>query len=358
MPSALDVATGYRARVDAEYERDDDDGPDSEFRESLNAGRFEEARALAEQRLSDPTTPRWLVTSMLEDVGLTLAHAGRHDESIAAFERALEVGWDVVPDGRCEIARVLLLAGRDAPADALWAELRAADAEGVWTLNAGGLAYNQVGRDEEAVEWLTDGLRVALANEDPEHVVNQMSDARRLSLRRLGREQDELEREVDTFRARAAVREEERMAALRGSLRRSGIPVRRRPVDVAWASDEDERTARERWPGWVTGLVVDEPFAERAARMELSLRRRRADGDGPFVVVTIDLERYTAWCEGEGHDPADRRSRGTFFTAESEAGAGRPWPPGRNEPCWCGSERKYKRCCGGLPAHDLAGAGV
>jgi hypothetical protein len=26
------------------------------------------------------------------------------------------------------------------------------------------------------------------------------------------------------------------------------------------------------------GLVVDEPFSERAARMELSLRRRRADG--------------------------------------------------------------------------------
>lgn len=22
------------------------------------------------------------------------------------------------------------------------------------------------------------------------------------------------------------------------------------------------------------------------------------------------------------------------------------WPPGRNQPCWCGSERKYKRCCG------------
>jgi tetratricopeptide (TPR) repeat protein len=22
------------------------------------------------------------------------------------------------------------------------------------------------------------------------------------------------------------------------------------------------------------------------------------------------------------------------------------WPPGRNEPCWCGSGDKYKRCCG------------
>ncbi|GAA0413390.1 hypothetical protein Acor_11030 [Acrocarpospora corrugata] len=22
------------------------------------------------------------------------------------------------------------------------------------------------------------------------------------------------------------------------------------------------------------------------------------------------------------------------------------WPPGRNDPCWCGAERKYKKCCG------------
>jgi uncharacterized protein YecA (UPF0149 family) len=23
-----------------------------------------------------------------------------------------------------------------------------------------------------------------------------------------------------------------------------------------------------------------------------------------------------------------------------------PWPPGRNDACWCRSGRKYKRCCG------------
>jgi len=344
--------------VDTEHDPDEDDGPESEFREALNGRRFEDARALVEQRVAHPATPRWLVTSMLEDIGLALAHEALHDESIAAFERAIELGWDVVPDGRCEIARVLLLAGRDAQADALWAELRAADPEGVWTLNAGGLAYNQVGRDEEAVEWLADGLRVALDEEDPKHIVDQMSDARRVSLQRLGREQDDLEHDVDAFRARSAAREEERMAALRVSLRRSGIPVRGSAGNVAWMSDDDDRTARERWPGWATGLVVDEPFAERSARMELSLRRRRADGDGPFVVVTIDLERYAAWCEAEGHDPADRRSRGTFVNAEREAGAGRAWPPGRNEPCWCGSDRKYKRCCGALATRDLAASGV
>ncbi|MFF1820557.1 SEC-C domain-containing protein [Kribbella sp. NPDC058245] len=27
-------------------------------------------------------------------------------------------------------------------------------------------------------------------------------------------------------------------------------------------------------------------------------------------------------------------------------GVGVAWPPGRNQPCWCGSGVKYKRCCG------------
>ncbi|MGH8908705.1 MAG: SEC-C metal-binding domain-containing protein [Egibacteraceae bacterium] len=25
------------------------------------------------------------------------------------------------------------------------------------------------------------------------------------------------------------------------------------------------------------------------------------------------------------------------------------WPPGRNDPCWCDSDRKYKKCCGPVP---------
>ena len=51
-----------------------------------------------------------------------------------------------------------------------------------------------------------------------------------------------------------------------------------------WFREEDDLEARRRWPMWVAGLAVDEPFAERAARMERSLRSRRADGDGPIVV--------------------------------------------------------------------------
>jgi tetratricopeptide (TPR) repeat protein len=330
------------------------EGLQSELRAALRADRFEEARILVDRIAGEPDTDRWLVTGMLEEIGLSLARAGRHDESIATFERAVEFGWDVVPDGRCEIARVLLLAGRHEEADSLWSELRANDPGGVWTLNAGGLAYNEVGRDQEAAEWLAEGLRVALARDDPERVVDQMSDARRVSLRRLGRELDELERDVDAFRARAAKLEQERAVELRVAAKQAGLPVRGRTTTIAWMTEAEDRVARTRWPEWASGLNDDGPYDESRGRMERRLRELRADGDGPFVVVAIVSDDYATWCDERDYEPTDRRSRASFVEFEREAGGGRRWPPGRNEPCWCGSERKYKRCCGALPADALA----
>lgn len=122
------------------------------FRAALREGRHDEAREIAERGVGDPETADWEVTDMLEAIGLSLAAAGEYDESIATFGRAIELDWGVVPDGRCEIARVLLEAGRHEEADALWWELWAADPEEQWTLNAGGLSYHEAGRDEEAVK--------------------------------------------------------------------------------------------------------------------------------------------------------------------------------------------------------------
>ncbi|MGH2902459.1 MAG: SEC-C metal-binding domain-containing protein [Solirubrobacteraceae bacterium] len=323
----------------------------NELRAALRTDRFEDARALVERIADEPDTPRWLVTSMLEEIGLSLARARRHDDSIATFERALELEWDVVPHGRCEIARVLLLAARHQEADSLWNELRQNDLGGVWTLNAGGLAYHEVGRDEEAVQWLGEGLRVALDRNDPERVVDQMSDARRLSLQRLQLELDEIEREVEIFRAQAKEREQQRISELRAASHRTDILVRGRPATIAWLTEVDDRAARERWAEWVDSLNDDAPFDERRARMERRLREVRSGGDGPLVVVTIDPDHYATWCEEEGYEPADRRSRSSYVEAERESGGGRRWPPARNEPCWCGSKHKYKRCCGALSTH-------
>jgi len=322
---------------------------ESAFHSALREGRHDEAREIAERGVDDPETLDWEVTDMLESIGLSLAAAGEYDDSIATFERAIELGWHVVPDGRCEIARVLLEAGRHDQADALWRELWAADPEEQWMLNAGGLSYHEAGRDEEAVRWLGEGLRLALADDDPLQIVDQMSDARRLGLKRLGREPDALEHDVEAFRAREDVGGTMRVEADRALDRRLGIPPRSTSLEATWLREEDDLEARGRWPMWAAGLAIDESFADRAVRLELSLRKRRAEGDGPIVVVTLDFEHFVRWCEESGYDPADRRSRASFMLAdERRAVAEQRWPPGRNEPCWCGSERKYKRCCGGV----------
>lgn len=323
---------------------------ESPFRAALHEGRYDDARKIAERGVGDPETLDWEVTDMLEAIGLALAAAGEYDESIVTFERAIELGWDVVPDARCEIARVLLEADRHDQADALWRELWAAEPEEPWMLNAGGLSYHEVGRDEDAVRWLGEGLRIALADGDPLQIVDQMSDARRLSLKRLGREPDALEHEVEALRVRKDVGGTMRVEAGRALDRRLGIPPRSTSLEATWLCEEDDREARRRWPMWTAGLAVDEPFADRAARMERSLRNRRAGGDGPIVVVTLDFDHFVRWCEGSGYDPADRRSRASYMHAdERQAVAEQRWPPGRNQPCWCGSERKYKRCCGAVP---------
>src|SRR5439155_11495175 len=51
-----------------------------------------------------------------------------------------------------------------------------------------------------------------------------------------------------------------------------------------------------------------------------------------------DLARYATAVGGDGAD-ADVRKGYAQDLPE------RPWPPGRNEACWCGSGVKYKKCC-------------
>ncbi|WP_344116632.1 SEC-C domain-containing protein [Kribbella alba] len=38
-------------------------------------------------------------------------------------------------------------------------------------------------------------------------------------------------------------------------------------------------------------------------------------------------------------------------------GTGVEWPPGRNQPCWCRSGTKYKKCCGANRAAEDSGSG-
>lgn len=75
----------------------------------------------------------------------------------------------------------------------------------------------------------------------------------------------------------------------------------------------------------------------------------RSYGESPGVVVSvvpIDVAGLMAYAAREGKNPASRRTRLGYTDALYGAGRDIAWPPRRNAPCWCGSGRGYKKCCG------------
>ena len=70
-----------------------------------------------------------------------------------------------------------------------------------------------------------------------------------------------------------------------------------------------------------------------------------------LIVSTVwtvpQVAPFTAWCAEQGRQPdsADARAEYGAHLAATADPSLIAWPPARNEPCWCGSGRKYKKCC-------------
>ncbi|HHT26160.1 MAG TPA: hypothetical protein GXZ82_02770 [Firmicutes bacterium] len=158
------------------------------------------AAQLIDQLLSDPEYRAQEGTGFwLAELSRCLAAQGRYVEAAATMERAIQVGLTGLPDGRADIAAYWLHIGRAKEAGELFAALRDEMPEAVWLYQSAGMAYQAVDRHEEALRWLTLGLRLALRLEEPDEIVVQLSRLRRVSLAKLGFEADKLEHEADIY---------------------------------------------------------------------------------------------------------------------------------------------------------------
>lgn len=61
-----------------------------------------------------------------------------------------------------------------------------------------------------------------------------------------------------------------------------------------------------------------------------------------LTITPVRAAPFAAWCAEQGQHP-DSEARNTY-AAHADSGVV-SWPPRRNQPCWCGSGRKYKKCC-------------
>lgn len=88
----------------------------------------------------------------------------------------------------------------------------------------------------------------------------------------------------------------------------------------------------------------DDPHAVHRRTVESVLRA--AHGSRDLVVVPLKVDDVRAHAERTGAEPDSVQTFKLIATLAGIRGTGIAWPVGRNDPCWCGSGRKYKKCCG------------
>ena len=131
-------------------------------------------------------------------------------------------------------------------------------------------------------------------------------------------------------------------------------------VAVAWLPAGDYEHAVKLWPELAASDLIASPegplpphhlYCRAMQQRFLELSEAGLRG---LVVAPVRVAAFTAWCAGQGEQPDDAEARATYAAllgahADPDLVS---WPPGRNEPCWCGSGRKYKKCCAATPLVD------
>jgi len=102
-----------------------------------------------------------------------------------------------------------------------------------------------------------------------------------------------------------------------------------------WHRTEIE-VARRLWPQRFVAAAADTYYRD----VERALRAQDQR-------VTVIPQTYETWLESaRALEGARSREELDQLTARYDEGTSVVWPPPRNQPCWCGSGTKYKKCCG------------
>ena|GEM_PF-380215 len=117
---------------------------------------------------------------------------------------------------------------------------------------------------------------------------------------------------------------------------------------VAWFPREEFAAALEAFPSLGMRLRTDDPDRcaqiVQATLLDLARDHGRQPQFAPMTVASL-----TAFADTHGLDADTSLARAAHAADLAGRGAGVSWPPGRNDPCWCGSGRKYKKCCDTVP---------
>jgi len=124
-------------------------------------------------------------------------------------------------------------------------------------------------------------------------------------------------------------------------------------VSISWFPAGEYEKAIERWDSlaedW-SGIAHD----DYSRRLDGHIKWMRRGGIHVQAVSLIVVDELVTWCAERAEDPEEARAQ--YAAERFRVGEAIAWPPGRNDPCWCGSGRKYKKCCSTAPAAPMHSA--
>ena len=275
------------------------------------------------------------------------AHAGEAWElegdlarARAMYEEAVADGGPALLDPRAELFDVLLGLGDADRAEEvlsdLAADLRSGRGADIFPATVGE-ALESHGRLEEALRWFDAGLawsERASAGDADLVCLNGHFRVRRA----LGLPQDGYD-ELSERRRREYLEDlgdDDSLLASTGGSAKILMTV------LYWPAEEFTRLV-ERHPA-----LADDYGAEHEEHRFLVEKHLRGltVGTSAVAVSVGGLDDFEAFAAARGDHAAHASTRAAYAAHCGRLGQTVPWPPGRNEPCWCGSGRKYKRCCG------------
>jgi hypothetical protein len=208
-------------------------------------------------------------------------------------------------------------------------------------------ALEQGGHPEIAVQWLTVALETALQRrsevasqrgtrvyEDAAVIAFALAQARYRMRRGLDLPADDLDRLAQQLQAAAdelVADDETHEHGHEGSA-------------VLFWPREQFAALMLRWPRMAS--VYGATWDEHRARIEKGLHTLSASGEDRLAVFDGNADDLTAYLASYGGDPTSPDVRQGYVDHREDIDTVRRlWPPQRNQPCWCGSGQKYKKCC-------------
>lgn len=320
--------------------------------------------ALKLEELADRMPER---AQLLNDAAQEWWRAGNARRAERSFEMAISDGGPVLGDARAHYARFLFECGEpDRASEMLTALWTAHPADPQVYLDVGDLLVHQDDLSG-AYRWFTAGAARCSGGvvRDPKQLVDDsqlagLLEARAQVRKFSGQPPDEWDRiwfeqyerthpgrRIDQLWTRehlAELRQENARLqdenTILGSIARGDMVL----AVAYWPRSEIARAVAA-FPQACADLSdTGDPHAVHRRTVESALRA--AHGSRDLVVVPLTVDDVRAHAERTGAEPDSVQTFELIAMLAGSRGMGIAWPPGRNDPCWCGSGRKYKKCCG------------